>query len=1015
MNTLTPQPDPLRRAVSNRWRVSLCLVAVAGSMCLSWQVWSRIGPAPERELVRAKQAVWNGDLREGLHRIEQALKTSPDFSAGRLFAAQTALRLRLPLVALEHCQLIRDGCTETAAARRMAGEIELQRGRVTSAERNLLGALNADPQERPARIALMSILRLEGRNRELAVHVRELLKTGDCPSEFLFATAWPDRIWLDAEDQALVKRYQQESPDEPLAGIGLATQSALTPTAVDDAIRLLKEVVSSPAVPDEAFAKWGTLLVDAGRWDEFTAWNKSLPTSAETNPHVWHLRGLHALQRRDLAQAKSCFARSLRHAPHHPGSVHQLAGLLAGSGHVEATQRLLVLSRQLQELRQLVVVGKGQGGTPDAETLDQVAALLEELGRDWEAFGWSLLAIEQGKTSETSRTRIERIKPKLTATHPLVTSLGDVTQSPVWHRLIATLPDPTSTGSSIESLPLPDRAYEPIHSRCRFADVAEELGVRFRFHQRPDGQPPTGTMFEISAGGVGVIDYDRDGWPDLYLSQGCDWPPSDHVQDPSDRLLRNQAGIAFHDVAPLSAIHETDYGQGVTVGDVNDDGFHDLFVTNIGHCRLWINQGDGTFSRQPAWEVVSPPDADLNSKPVWSMSAAIADFNADDVADIFIVNYLGGDALTKVCDREGHVVQCRPTQFPGEPNRLLLGDGAGRFMDQTDAAGAVFPDGKGMGVVVADFDDSRRLSLFVSNDTTQNSFFRNVTPQRESSQSHLPPLFEEQGALIGVGFGDNGQPQASMGIALDDANRDGRLDLVVTNFTNQASNLFMQQPGGSFTDLNRLWRLYDQSYHRMGWGTQFLDADLDGDPDLIVANGHLEDYSRFEISSRMTAQFFHNVHGERFEEASAADLGPYFQEQTLGRTVVRGDWNRDGRDDVAITHVDRPLALLRNETLDVGHHLSLRLIATASTRDAIGTRVTVVTPTRSITKQLTAGDGFQCSNQRQLVFGLGTNSADVTLRVVWPSGREQHFTDVACDSEAVLIEGRLSVFLQTAE
>ena len=176
---------------------------------------------------------------------------------------------------------------------------------------------------------------------------------------------------------------------------------------------------------------------------------------------------------------------------------------------------------------------------------------------------------------------------------------------------------------------------------------------------------------------------------------------------------------------------------------------------------------------------------------------------------------------------------------------------------------------------------------------------------------------------------------------------------------------------------------------------------------VIVANGPLEDYTRFEVTSQMSAQFFRNANGQRFEELATADLGPYFTEQTFGRTVARWDWNRDGREEALLTHVDRPIALLRNETTDAGHHLSLRFVATTTARDAIGTRVTVLTAPRPLTRQLVAGDGFQCSNQRQLVIGLGEHSTNVTLQVIWPSGHEQRFTNVPIDLEMLLIEGRV--------
>jgi tetratricopeptide (TPR) repeat protein len=969
------------------WLLGGVLALGVIAACLVLGLWPGSETTAGRLLRQARRTAWDGNHHAGLELAEQALQAAPDSDEARLFAAETAVRLRRPLEALEHCRHVRSGRSETSAARRIAGEIQLQLGRPLAAEGSFREALQADFTDRAARLKLMFLLRIEGRNRELAEHVCELLRTGSCPAEFLFATAWPDRIWIDADDLPFVRLCRQESPSDAIAGMGAAIQSALTPESLDAAVRLLREAASGPVVPEEVHARLGTLLVEAGRWDDFAAWSDALPPGAEAHPQVWYLRGLSALQTGNADQALHCFCDTLQRAPHHAGAIHQLTGLLAGTAQAEAVPLLMETSRQLNELRERVVVGKGRGGNPDAEVIEQIAALLETLGRDWESFGWSQLALERHGSAAGTEERLRRLKPRLVSAHPLITSVGDMTQRRDW-RAISSLKLSPSVGASPR-----EEILVAVRSHCRFAEVGSELGLMFRFHQRSGLSAPAGYMFEISAGGIGVLDFDLDGWPDVYLSQGCDWPPIGRDDTPLDQLFRNVGGTMFVSVTQASAIREADYGQGVAAGDINNDGFPDLFVANIGSNRLWINQGDGTF-------IDAPGTKDLAGK-VWSMSAAIADFNADGVPDIFVVNYLGGDSLTKVCEREGFPVQCRPTMFPGEQNRLFVGDGQGGFTDATRESAVVFPDGKGMGVVAADFDGSGKLSLFVSNDTTQNALFKNITPHAGG-----PPLFEERGALAGIGFGDNGQPQASMGIALDDANCDGRLDLLVTNFTGQASNLFIQQEAGGFADLARPWRIYDKSFHRMGWGTQFLDADLDGDPDLIVANGHLEDYSRFGVVSQMSSQFFHNISGQRFEELPGTKVGPYFAEQNFGRTVARWDWNRDGREEAVVTHVDRAVALLRNETPDAGHRVSIRLVATTTARDAIGTRVTVIGTQRSLTRQLVAGDGFQCSNQRQLVIGLGVHSTDVKLRVLWPSGREQIFSDIPVDSEVLLIEGR---------
>lgn len=954
--------------------------------CFVSGLWPRSEATAVRLLREARRAAWEGNQEAGLELAERALKTTPGFDEASLFAAETAVRLRRPLEALDHCQRVRSGRDETAAARRTAGEIQLQLGRPLAAERSFREALQANPSDHAARLKLMFLLRIEGRNRELADQVRNLLRTESCPSEFLFAVAWPDRIWIDAEDQEFVRLCRRESPTDAIVGMGAAIQEALTPESLNAAVRLLREATTGDFVPDEVHARLGTLLMDAGRWDEFNAWSATLPRSAEMHPQVCYLRGLRALQTGDTDQALRCFCDTLQRAPHHAGAIHQLTNLLTGTAQAKSLPLLIEISRQLNELREKVVVGKGQGDNPDAEGIEQIAALLESLGRDWESFGWSQLLLVRHGSTPTTEERLQRLKPRLAPEHPLITSAGNVTQRLDWRAVSSLKLTPTAAAHTH------DGTLADVRSHCRFAEVAAEVGLTFQFHQRSHSLAPAGYMFEISAGGIGVLDFDCDGWPDIYLSQGCDWPPIDHANAPLDQLFRNLGGKTFASVTQVCAIQEADYGQGVAVGDINNDGFPDLFVTNIGANRLWINQGDGTF--------VKAPDTERLAGHVWSMSAAIADFNADGVPDIFIVNYLGGDSLAKVCDREGIVVQCRPTMFPGEQNRLFIGDGHGGFADVSHESGIVFPDGKGMGVVAADFDGSGLLSLFVSNDTTQNALFKNVTHRPNG-----PPLFEERGVLAGVGFGDSGQPQASMGIAVDDANRDGRLDLLVTNFTAQASNLFVQHESGGFADLARPWRIFDQSLHRMGWGTQFLDADLDGDPDVIVANGHLEDYERFGIPSKMSAQFFHNIGGQRFDELPSTTVGPYFAEKHFGRTVARWDLNRDGHEDAIVTHVDRSVAVLRNDTSDAGHRLSIRLVATTTARDAIGTKVSVLTNQRHLIRQLVAGDGFQCSNQRQLAIGLGENSANVELHVVWPSGHEQRFFNVPADYEILLIEG----------
>ena len=241
---------------------------------------------------------------------------------------------------------------------------------------------------------------------------------------------------------------------------------------------------------------------------------------------------------------------------------------------------------------------------------------------------------------------------------------------------------------------------------------------------------------------------------------------------------------------------------------------------------------------------------------------------------------------------------------------------------------------------------------------------------------------------------------------MGDYNGDDRLDLFVTNFYRQFNDFYVQQPDGSFRDLSRKANLADSSFLMLGWGTQFLDGDLDGHPDLIVTNGHVHDPLDPTIPYQMPAQFFRNQGNGTFLEIASGQLGEFFKRKLLGRSLVRLDWNRDGREDVCISHLNDPAALLTNRTDQPGNSLSIRLVGVESARDAIGARVRVSIGDKTWTRQLTAGDGFHASNERRLVFGLGSHKTADSVEILWPSGQRQIFQNLELNGEWLLIEHR---------
>lgn len=318
----------------------------------------------------------------------------------------------------------------------------------------------------------------------------------------------------------------------------------------------------------------------------------------------------------------------------------------------------------------------------------------------------------------------------------------------------------------------------------------------------------------------------------------------------------------------------------------------------------------------------------------------------------------------------------------------------------------VVPDGKGLGVVAADFDGSGRLSLFVGNDAVPNFLFVNETPSPGA-----PPRCSEQALVAGVAVDGEGRSQACMGLAAGDADGNGRLDLFITNFRNEANTLYLQQDVLTWVDDTRRAGLYAASFDLLGFGTQFLDADLDGRPDLVVINGHVGDLRQHGVPYQMRPQFFRNVGAGRFVELPGAAAGEFFQGAYLGRGLARLDWNRDGRPDFVAQRLETPAALVTNRTLRTGHFLSVKLTGTESARDAIGATVSFTAGGQPQLAQLVAGDGYMASNERQLFFGLAAATTIERLEVAWPSGRRSVFTNLDADQELHIIEGHDRPFL----
>lgn len=977
---------------------SILIAVVSVVACWQWQY-----NKSTEAVFQAAQKAYQRAPRTSLRLTGHLLARDPRLIEVRLLSARSHVRLQEFRKAIADFELIPDdGAAIAITARIESGDVFLQELRqLTAAEKQYRRALAHGPNNTEALEKLAFVLGLTSRSVE-AERIRiALLAHGEPNPMWLWLLA----LGADAvENESQLAAYHEVIPDDPTLLVA-AARIAIEHQRMDVAERHLDTVLRRH--PDHAGALvWqGKLWLDQQRFDKAAQWESRIGDLETQSASIWSVRGFLAQHRTQPRIAIRCFAEAILLDPNRPDANYQLGQLLTQDGSLESAGPFLERARRLQDYVSTVKLARSGS---DVAAMDRAALQAEELGFLWEAEAWWKLILQKDHSLKRAVEAISRLKKPLS-------ELG----------LQRTLPSANPARTlDFNTYPLPDRPRESTivpttqtlaasrTSRIHFEDRAAAANLHFQFYNGAELGELGPRMFEFTGGGVAVLDFDGDGWPDVYFAQGRKQfavpTPSIDVAEQlnsefdaakSDRIFRNRGDLTFEDVTELAGLRETSFSQGVTIGDFDNDGFPDLLVANIGLNRLFHNKGDGTF------EDVSIPAGICGNS--WTTSCVMADLNGDSLPDIYAVNYLeGSDLFDRVCKiGSGKSHSCLPQQFQAAEDQLLINMGNGRFADVTAVSGIVAPDGKGLGVVVADFVGDGRLSLFVANDTTANFFFRLMNSPNDKS-----PRFQEDALIRGLAFGGEGRAQASMGIACGDTDGNGLVDLFVTNFYDEWNTLYRQQAGGWFVDATRQSRLSEPSYKMLGFGTQFLDADLDGNLDLAVSNGHVDDYSERGVPYQMRPQFLQNESGGRFRELTAKDLGPYFSRPCLGRALATLDANRDGRPDIIVTHLDKPAALLVNMTQSAGNSLRLSLHAVTTARDAIGTTVTATIAGGKIVRQLTAGDGYLASNERKLVIGVGDADFVEVLDIRWPSGVTTTFYDVPSNHDITVIE-RQSIFI----
>ncbi len=538
----------------------------------------------------------------------------------------------------------------------------------------------------------------------------------------------------------------------------------------------------------------------------------------------------------------------------------------------------------------------------------------------------------------------------------------------------------------MSSPPEPPRAAPS--DDIRFARVTEEAGIRFR-HE--DGGTGRKYFVEVMGPGCGLFDYDGDGWPDVYLVNGGALPGYTGPR-PTNRLYRNNRNGTFTDVTDRAGVPGTGYGIGCCAGDFDADGHTDLYVTQFGRNVLYRNNGKGSFTDVTAHAGVAADG--------FSAGAAFGDYDEDGDLDLYVCRYVEYDPARNVeCRMPGSdtLVYCRPVVYPPARGLLYRNEGGGRFRDVTRAAGMAVSPGRSLGCLWTDYDDDGRLDLFVANDMSENFLFHNEGKGR----------FRELAVSAGVAVGSGGQVRAGMGVASGDADGDADLDLVVTNFTGETTALYRNDGGSQFTEVSAQTGLVELTRSGTGFGVGLEDLDLDGWPDLFVANGHVtEAVERFYEGIRLAQPNFalRNLGGSLF--ALAAAPGEGVTAPRVHRGAAFGDFDRDGRLDILVANWRDAPDLLRNSGGDGAHYLTVRLRGRAANRDAIGARVNLVAGGRRQVREVRSGGSYCSQSDLALHFGLGPHTVAESITVRWPSGASESRRNVPADQMLTWIEGR---------
>ena len=523
----------------------------------------------------------------------------------------------------------------------------------------------------------------------------------------------------------------------------------------------------------------------------------------------------------------------------------------------------------------------------------------------------------------------------------------------------------------------------------RLVDVTSAAGIQFRHNSGAYGGK---LLPETLGSGCAFLDYDADGWQDILLINGMDWPQ--HKRQRSTlRLYRNNRDGTFTDVTRRAGLDVEMYGMGVAAGDYNNDGFPDILVTCVGQNRLFRNTGKGTFA-----DVTH--SSGLDGRLGFSTSALWFDYDRDGLLDLFVCNYVRWSAEHDVfCSLDGkHKSYCTPEAYRGETCWLFHNRGDGTFEDVTAKSGIFDTSSKSLGVAMLDYDRDSWPDLLVANDTQPNKLYRNL---RNGT-------FKDVAVEAGIAFSAEGKARAGMGVDAADFDHSGFPGVAITNFDNEMIGLYRPAANGTYNDVAVQAGVGLASQNTLGFGCAFLDANLDGTLDLVVANGHIDDTVRNirgNVGYAQPPQIFLNNGQGKFQDV-AASTGDAFIQPKVGRGLCYADFDRDGDLDILMTTNNGPAYLYRNDQLAGNHSIRFRLTGTKSNRDAIGAMVRIEHESSTQSRLIKGGSSYLSQSELPVTFGLGKRDKIDRVIIDWPSGRSEEYKNLSAGQSYDCVEGK---------